>query len=228
MLSLGLGLAALTPALAQNATVSAPDLFSGKGPAPTLKLRELNATWRRVTINGPAELKGSGSASSFAGGIFGAMFGGGMPPAPSYSPPSYTLGATTTLGGETFLVVYRPNFKALDLGTLMKLGPAGQGGGELPAPEKLTADSSVVLTLVNVRSITSLADFRAFNLQQELAESAKAAEEEAKFIQQLQQGPGGGLPPGLGGGAIDATPVVTPDAPPAKPKGTLRKPAPKK
>ena len=230
-LTLALAVAALAPAHAQQGdTLGAADLFAGKGPVATLKLRELDATWRRVTINGPAELKSSGSVSSLAGGLLGAMFGGGMPAMPSYTPPTYSHGTTMTLGGETFLLVYRPNLKGVDMTALMKLGGAG-GGGELPAPEKLTADSPVVLTLVNVRSITSMADFRPFNLQQELAESAKAAEEEAKFIQQMQAGPGAGALGGLGapggGGALD--PMITPDVPaPAKPKGTLKKPTPKK
>lgn len=206
----------------QRTTVDAPDLFNGQGPAGTIALKSLDQTWRRVAINGPEELKGGG-IGQLAGGIFGAMFGGGAPPASASTPPIYTRGATTTLGSETFLVVYRPNLKSLDVTAIMQAGP----GGKLPAPERLTQDTPLTLTLINVRSITSMGDFRPFNLQQELAESAKAADEEAKLIQQLQQN-GGAVPAGPGGlGAfepdIPAAPVISPHKPaPAK------KPAPKK
>lgn len=206
----------------QRTTVDAADLFNGQGPAGTITLKSLDQTWRRVTINGPEELKGGG-IGQLAGGIFGAMFGGAAAPASSNTPPTYTRGATATFGSETFLVVYRPNLKSLDVTTLMQAGPAGK----LPAPERLTQDTPLTLMLVNVRSITSMGDFRPFNLQQELADSAKAADEETKLIEQLQQN-GGAVPAGPGGlGAfepdIPAAPVISPRKPaPAK------KPAPKK
>jgi len=222
-------LGALTaPAVAQGqrSNLDSADLFNGRGPAATLRLKTLDANWRRVTINGPAELKGGG-IGQLAGGIFGAMFGGGAPPMSSPAPPQYTQGATTALGGETFLVVYRPNLKSIDMAALMLAGP----GGKPPAPEKLTEETPLTLTLVNVRSITSLSDFRPFNLQQELAESAKAAEEELKMFEKLQQGPGnqaGGL---FGGPApeVQAAPaVVAPEqSAPAKP-APAKKPIPKK
>lgn len=222
-------LGALTaPAVAQGQrpTVDAADLFNGKGPAATLRLKALDPTWRRVSISGPAELKGGG-LGQLAGGIFGAMFGAGAPPTSGYTPPQYTEGATATLGGETFLVVYRPNLKGIDMAALMQAGP----GGKPPTPEKLTAETPLLLTLINVRSITSLSDFRPFNLQQELAESAKAADEEMKMFEKLQQGPGNQAGGVFGGGAapdVQVAPEPVPDrAAPAKPVPT-RKPIPKK
>jgi hypothetical protein len=209
----------------QRSTVDAADLFSGKGPASTIRLKALDPTWRRVTISGPAELKGGG-LGQLAGGLFGAMFGGGAPPTSSYTPPQYTDGATTTLGGETFLVVYRPNLKGVDMAALMQAGP----GGKLPTPERLTAETPLLLTLVNVRSITTVSDFRPFNLQQELAESAKAAEEEMKMLEKLQQGPGAQAGAVFGGPAPDVqvAPEPVPDrAAPAKSVPT-KKPVPKK
>lgn len=205
------------PAAAQGQrSVEPADLFSGKGPASTLALKSLDQNWRRVTINGPAELKGGG-VGQLAGGFLGAMFGGGAPAGPTSAPPTYTQGATATFGGETFLVVYRPNLKSLDFMALMQAGPAGK----LPAPERLTPDTPLTLTLVNVRSITSMGDFRPFNLQQELDESAKAADEEKRLIQQLQQnGPGDVAAPGVGLEAVD------PDAP--EKAAPAKKPAPKK
>jgi hypothetical protein len=208
------------PAAAQGQRSMEPaDLFNGKGPAGTLPLKSLDQNWRRVTIHGPEELKGGG-VGQLAGGFLGAMFGGGAPAGPGYTPPTYTQGATATFGGETFLVVYRPNLKSLDFAALMQAGP----GGKLPAPERLAADTPLTLTLINVRSITSMGDFRPFNLQQELAESAKAAEDESRLIQQLEQnGPGGAAGPGVGIGVAEPDRNPTP----AKP-APAKRPAPRK
>jgi hypothetical protein len=208
------------PAAAQGQrSVEPAELFNGKGPAGTLALKSLDQNWRRVTINGPEELKGGG-VGQLASGFLGAMLGGGAPAMSSYTPPTYTQGATATFGSETFLVVYRPNLKSLDFAALMQAGP----GGKLPAPERLTPDTSLTLTLINVRNITSMGDFRPFNLQQELAESAKAAEEEKRLIRQLEEnGPGGVAGPDV------KTDVAEPDRSPAPAKRPpAKKPAPRK
>lgn len=209
-------------AQAASPTVDASDLFTGKGPAATLRLKTLDQNWRRVNIQGPAELKGGG-LGQLAGGIFGAMFGAGTPPSSGSTPPQYTQGATTTLGGETFLVVYRPNLKGVDLAALMQAGP----GGKPPVPERLTEETALVLTLVNVRSITSLSDFRPFNLKQELAESAKAAADEQKTIEQLQQKSGPGQAR-AGGAFEEAAPEVREAPEPSPDRLAPHKPAPAK
>jgi hypothetical protein len=152
------------------------------------------------------------------------MLGGGAAGGSSYSPPQFTRGAVVVIGVESFLVVYRAAGKGLDITALMRMG---QGGGDLPLPDKLTPETTLSLVLVNVRSITTVSGIRPFNLQQELAESAKAVEEEAKLLKQLQQGPGG-LPPGAG---VEAAPGIfdSLDAPaPKKPTAPKRPAAPKK
>jgi len=209
----------------QRSAVDSSDLFNGKGPAAVIRLKTLDANWRRVNIGGPAELKGGG-IGQLAGGIFGAMFGGGAPPMSSPPPPQYTQGATTTFGGETFLVVYRPNLKVLDMAALMQLGP----GGKPPPPDKLTEETSLSLTLINVRSITSLSDFRPFNLKQEIAESAKAAEDEAKMFEKLQQGPGNQAGGAFGGAVPDVEPgpALAPDKPTIAKPAPAKKPVPKR
>ncbi|MGV3721708.1 MAG: hypothetical protein ACO1SX_12420 [Actinomycetota bacterium] len=212
--------AAATPALAQQ---SVP-VFGAGSPVASVKLKELGAGWLSVKVGGPSELQSGSAPSQLAGGIFGMMLGGGMGGGSTYSPPQYTRGATASLGSETFLIVYRAPSKSLDFGALMRMG---QGGGELPLPDKLTPETTLSLVLVNVRSITSVAGIRPFNLQQELTESAKAVEEEAKLMKQLQQGPGG-PPPGAG---AEAAPDIfdSLDAPaPKKPTAPKRPAAPKK
>jgi len=216
---------AASPVLAQQ---SVP-VFGAGSPAPTIKLKELGEGWLSVKVEGPSELKSGGAPSQLAGGLFGMMLGGGPSGASTYSTPQYTRGATATLGSETFLVIYRAATKGMDIGALMRMGPGG--GGDLPLPDKLTPETTLSLVLVNVRSITSVAGIRPFNLSQELAESAKAVAEEAKLMKQLQQGPG---LPGAGGvelGLPGVPDVFTePDAPrkPVSPPPAPKKPAPKK
>lgn len=210
--------AAASPCSAQSTPV-----FGAGSPAPSIKLKELGSGWLSLKVEGPAELKSGGAPSQLAGGIFGMMLGGGAAAGSSYAPPQYTRGAMAALGGESFLIVYRVAGKGLDLTALMRMG---QGGGDLPLPEKLTPETTLSLVLVNVRSITTVSGIRPFNLQQEMTESARAVEEEAKLLKQLQQGPGG-APPGVGfetaPGVFDSLDAPTPKKPtapksPAAPK----------
>lgn len=205
----------LASAVGLPASAQGTSFFGPGGAAPAIRLKELGPAWRRVTIGGPEEFKRTGSFSSLAGGIFGAMFGGALPTS-GYTPPSYTRGEVTAIGSEQFLVVYRPEFKGLDMAAMMRLGE----GAKPPAPEKLTPETPLILTLVNLRSVTSLSDLRPFNLQTELAESAKAAAEEAKLLEQIQQRPPAG--------AFEDGVVVKPEkAPPAPARPAPKKPAPK-
>ena len=201
-----LALTAATPAFCQGNGLQ--ELLTGASTPATLKLKSLNSNWRRVTLDAPGDAK-SNPLGQMMGGIMGMFMGGANPPV--VSPPYYTQGKTVTLGGETFLVTYRPAVKGLDMGALMK---AGNGGG-LPAPEKMTAESNVTLQLLNVRSINSISEIRPFNLEQELADSAKAAADQAAFLKEMQQGVGGigGL-----GAAPAAPPAEAPTKKPAKPK----------
>lgn len=103
------------------------------------------------------------------GGMFGGMFGGGQQADPAY----YTRGATVSLGGETFLVTYTFNKPAMDFGALMAAG----AGGEEPDPAKMMAgskmseDSSLTLTLINLKAVARMSDIRPFDMQKEIEES---------------------------------------------------------
>jgi hypothetical protein len=208
---------------------SLQELFGGDSMPLSKKLKEMDGTWRRLTIGGsPAENKGS--LGGLAGGLMGMLFGGGGGNTPSLSaPPSYyTRGATITVGPETFLIAYRHQTKGLDFGDLVaQAGQAGQGGQpKLPDPEKLTADTDLQLTLLNVRTIQLISGIRAFNLDRELAEAQKEFESELSLRKQMEGGPfGGGA-----GAAVAPDPVIddepAPKAPPKKP--APKKPAPKK
>src|SRR5262249_33543077 len=134
-------------------------------------------------------------------------------PAPQ-APSFYTQGQTLTVGTETFLVAYKPQLKGLDMAALMQAGPEGK----LPPPDKLTPETTLGIILLNLRSIAGITDVRPFNMDRELEESAKAAQAEAAFREQIGKGAGalgnlGGFP---FGGPADA-PVLPPKAPPKPP-----------
>ena len=142
------------PALAQRQS-DLPDLVSGKIAPLTLKLKELGPDWRRLAITSSLDPVGMVQQ-------VGAMFGGGG--------VHYTKGQTVTLNDETFIVAYRVPPKRVDPAALMRPG----SGPEVLLPDKLTPDTALTLSLVNVRSIGSISDVRPFDLQKELSEDPAA------------------------------------------------------
>src|SRR5688500_18917465 len=119
----GVGLAG--PVAAQDAPLQ--DVLSGNRAPLTLKLKDLNGEWRRMTIAGPSDM---GNYMQ----MIGAMFGGGG----SGGNTHYTQGKTLTLGGETYIIAYKTQTKGLDLAAMMRMGgPMAKP----PMPEKLTGES---------------------------------------------------------------------------------------
>src|SRR5437868_5561618 len=55
------------------------ELLSGDSAPLTMKLKDLRPDWRRISITGLPEASGGGGGglAQLAGGIFGALFGGG-------------------------------------------------------------------------------------------------------------------------------------------------------
>lgn len=206
-------LAVGTPAMSRAADLK--DVFAGDTAPLTLKLKDLRPGWYRVSLGGLPDAGGGNPFSALAGGIFGAMFGGGAPSAPA-PPAYYTQGQTVVVASETFLITYRSQLKGLDMAALMKAGPEAK----LPPPERLTPDSALALVLVNLKGVSSLTDIRPFNMEQELEESRKAAESEAALREQFGKGLGafgGAVPPGaVPEPVVEAPPPTTKPAPAPK------------
>ena len=163
------------PASAQNADLQA--LIGGRSAPLSLKLKDLDPTWRRVTVGGQFDMGGLTS-------LFSTFFGGG-----GGTGVYYTKGQTVNLGGETFIIAYRPQVKPLlDFAALMRGagGAGGPGGGgplgglggppSIPEPEPLTGETAVSLSLLNLKTLGSLNDVRQFDLKTELW-GGKTAEE---------------------------------------------------
>jgi hypothetical protein len=69
------------------------EIFGSKGIPTSVRLRELNSSWRAMGTNGPLELGNFQMiVNSSAGGSFAATY--------------YTKGETVTIGSETYIVAY--------------------------------------------------------------------------------------------------------------------------
>lgn len=158
------------PGAAQAQMASGSDLkgmLSGNGSAPlTLQMKDLDPSWRHLSA-------GVVMDSNSTATMYSAMFGG------TGNAVYYTKGDTITQGGEMFLVAYRAAQNAkFDFAKLMR----GQSADAFPKPQPLTPESALTLTLLNLRSVTSLGDIRPFNLADELADSKKAAADTTSLI----------------------------------------------
>jgi len=143
------------------------DLLSGKTVPLTMQMKDLTGDWWRMSV-------GDRSAMSDVGLFFLAMARGGVGGAGAY----YTQGQTMTLGEQPYLICYQAQPKPLNLARLMESGP------EPPKLEKLTPETKLSLSLVNLRAVVSLNDIRPFSLEQEIAasETEAGAVEEAVAV----------------------------------------------
>ena len=135
------------------------DLTSGKTHPLALQLKDLTDAWQRMAIN----LQSSGGASSL-----NLMLGA---PSGASEDVYYTKGETVTTAGQTYLVAYRAQVKRA---SFMDFMLAGQRGQPPALPEKLTPQTTLALSLLNLRMIGALQDIRPFDLDQEVA-AANAA-----------------------------------------------------
>ena len=153
-----------SPAAAQPMTL--PEVLSGKTIPLTMKLKDLDETWRRLSAGSGADV-----ANPLAV-IYGARMGG------LSSSVYYSRGQTVTLFSETYLVAYAAQTKPLDAAKLNAVMRSGQP----PDIEKPTAQTTLALALLNLRTSGSLTDIRPFNLEFEVTgnEAATATEDEKR------------------------------------------------
>ncbi|HUJ09131.1 MAG TPA: hypothetical protein VL171_03830 [Verrucomicrobiae bacterium] len=131
--------------------VDLKELLSGKRVPLSLELKDLDGTWSRVGL--------AVQADSTLLSFYARLAGGG-----SGATTYYTKGETVILAGDTYLLAYRPQTKNLDMAAVLR------GGGTPPSPEKLTPSTVLALSLVQLRTVGTIADIRPFNLEQEMSE----------------------------------------------------------
>lgn len=145
-------------ALAASGTSSSgptlKSILAGKTAPLSLKLRQLDGTWRRFTVPALGE-----ELSLVTFRLTG---------------PYFTRGDTIKIGEETFLIAYR--YRGAEF-TVM--GIASGAGAETLG--ELTPETEVWLCLLNLRELPALNEVRPFDLQQEMAEYKQMVEAAVRF-----------------------------------------------
>ncbi len=140
-------------------------VLSGSSRPLTMKIKDLDDTWRQVSIS---KVGGADLLSLFTAGTRGAA-----PTLDQY----YTHGETTTVGGETYLVAYRYALKLSDMNS-----------SSTDTAPQITPDTTLTLSLINVRQIASLDGIQPFvpvSAVQAQADATKNAE--AQSVTNLKQ-----------------------------------------
>lgn len=155
------------PAHAQGADLK--ELLAGAKYPLTLKLKDLDAEWRRLSVSAQNDTNPWAMLFSIGGDdVF------------------YTRSQTVTVGTETFIVAYRPPVRKVDFTVLMR-GP----GAAQPPLDPLTPDTQLGLSYLNLRMVASLNAIEPFNLQREVTRRERDIAEARERMAQMAgpQGP---------------------------------------
>jgi prepilin-type processing-associated H-X9-DG protein len=152
------------PVLAQGGSSDASSMSTGNigsilagGVAPqTLQLKDLDNSWQAFRLSGNAS-EGNSLLDVYL------LYAGQSPSQNTF----YTQGKTVTISDQTFLVAYHIQQAPLDLRALMR-------SNSPPTPKPITADTTLSLCLINIRSIGVMNDIQQFDLNN-VVSSDKAA-----------------------------------------------------
>lgn len=123
--------------------------LSGTTRPLSFKLKDLDGIWRRVSV-------GTSGSLDVVTRLFTQQALGS-----ALSSSSYTKGETQTIGGETYLIVYRHTPTAEEVSAMMTKA-MGSSQGEMPLFASETPDTVLNLSLINIRQIISLDDVQVF------------------------------------------------------------------
>ena len=123
-------------------------ILSGSALPLTLRLRDLNSSWRQFQV-------GAIDQGLSALGAYMSVLSGGQNLGGQY----FTSGQTVILGDATYLTAYRLPAKQIDFSVVL-----GQHADYTALPDVITADSNVTLTLLNLRIIGALDNIRPFDI----------------------------------------------------------------
>jgi hypothetical protein len=145
------------------------ELLSGKRFPLVVKLKDLNGDWRRITARGNGNASGNvsvnvsgNSDSAVSQNNLTGSLGGGQ----SY----VTRGQTASANGQTYLIAYHLPTAGLDLHVLLQ----ALATKTPPKAAALTPESSLSLSLLDVRTMGSVEDVSALDMKREISESENA------------------------------------------------------
>lgn len=130
--------------------VDLKQVLAGKIFPLSVKLKDLNAEWRRVKAGGMYDM-------SSLMMMYGLMGGSTL--------SHYTKGDTVTIGSEIYLVTYQPPTKDVQVAAMMR----GEIPREQQLPEKLTPETVLSLSLLNLKTTGNLNEVAPFDMQEEIS-----------------------------------------------------------
>jgi hypothetical protein len=143
------------------------DLLSGKACPLSMKLSDLNSEWRRITVCAAGSVSGNISVS-VSGNQASSSSQNNV--AELIGKRNYiTRGQTVSANGQVYLVAYHLPGGGLDLQALIQAIATKTP----PQTATLTPESTLPLSLLDVKSMGSLDDIRAFDIKREIAESER-------------------------------------------------------
>ncbi len=164
---------------------SLSQLLSGKTIPLSVKLKELNSEWRRITIhtgstvsgNVSVNVNGNQSGPTSQNNLVGALGG---------SRAYVTQGQIASTPGHSYLVAYHLPSAGLDIGKLLQVVATKAP----PAAAVLTLDTPLPLSLLELDTVGSIEDVRPFDASAEITESENAL----RVFQELLKGQSQGEP----------------------------------
>lgn len=153
-------------------------LVSGQQVPLTKQLKDLDNSWRQISVSGQFEM---GDFMKNWSSLFG-----GSPANYIY----YTQGETVEVASETYIIAYRLPSTGEGLTIQSLMGTVTSFGcNEASLPIQLAPETTINLSLLNLRTIGSLNDVRSFNISEELAASKKRYEEAKTACEQIPTEP---------------------------------------
>jgi hypothetical protein len=156
-------------------------LISGQQAPLNKKLKDLDSSWRQVAISGQYEM---GDLMKSWSGLFGAA---------GYNNIYYTQGQTVRVNDETYVVAYRlpSSGKPLDFKAFVENAMGSFASTDCSATisssmPKITPETTISLSLLNVKTIGSLNDVRPFDLKADLAALEKMEQESKAACEQAE------------------------------------------
>jgi hypothetical protein len=156
------------------------ELISGKQAPLTKQLKDLDDSWRQIAISGQYEM--ADLMKSWTS-LFGADF---------YNNIYYTQGETVKVNQENYIVAYRlassgepMNIFSMFENVMGTMG--GMTGGDCAAlvpPKSITSETTISLSLLNLKTIGSLNNVRPFDLETDLALLEKTEQQSREACEQ--------------------------------------------
>lgn len=137
--------------------MTAKEVISGKPFPLTMKFKDLDGDWR--VFSAP-----EAAGNQTLGNLYG-LSGNGI----GFN-SSFTKGDEVTLGSETFIVAYRPRVKLPSMAALSSSGLDPHAFDSM----KLTKNSVMSLSLINLRTTGAISDIRTFDMKEFLAQNEEA------------------------------------------------------